>query len=47
MWGKSCRIHKIRFLMSIDETFDIGVGTRTPADDKDYQAPFRFLRRRP
>jgi len=23
-------------------TFDIGVDTRTPVDDKDYQVPFRF-----
>jgi len=34
--------HTIPFLMSIDETFDIGVDTRTPVDDKDYQVPFRF-----
>jgi hypothetical protein len=25
-----------------DETFDIGVDTRTPVNDKDYQVPFRF-----
>ena len=30
------------FLMSIDETFDIGSDTRTPVDDKDYRVPFRF-----
>jgi arylsulfatase A-like enzyme len=34
--------HTIPFLMSIDETFDIGVDTRTPVDDNDYQVPFRF-----
>jgi arylsulfatase len=34
--------HTIPFLMAIDETFDIGVDTRTPVDDKDYQVPFRF-----
>lgn len=34
--------HSIPFLMSIDETFDVGVDTRTPVDDKDYQVPFRF-----
>jgi arylsulfatase A-like enzyme len=34
--------HTIPFLMSIDETFDVGVDTRTPVDDKDYQVPFRF-----
>ena len=34
--------HTIPFLMSIDETFDIGVDTRTPVDDKDYHVPFHF-----
>jgi hypothetical protein len=34
--------HTIPFLMSIDETFDVGVDTRTSVDDKDYQVPFRF-----
>ena len=34
--------HTIPFLMSIDETFDIGLDTRTPVDDKDYQVPFAF-----
>jgi arylsulfatase len=34
--------HTIPFMMSIDETFDVGVDTRTPVDDKDYQVPFRF-----
>ena len=34
--------HTIPFLMSIDETFDIGSDTRTPVDDKDYKVPFRF-----
>ena len=34
--------HTIPFLMTIDETFDIGADTRTPVDDKDYQVPFRF-----
>ena len=28
--------------MTIDETFDVGVDTRTPVDDNDYQVPFRF-----
>jgi hypothetical protein len=28
--------------MTIDETFDIGEDTRTPVDDDDYQARFRF-----
>jgi arylsulfatase A-like enzyme len=34
--------HTIPFLMTIDETFDVGVDTRTPVDDRDYQVPFRF-----
>ena len=35
--------HTIPLLMSIDETFDIGVDTRTPVDDS-YNVPFRFYR---
>ena len=27
---------------TVDETFDIGVDTRTGVDDRDYQPPFRF-----
>jgi arylsulfatase len=34
--------HTIPFLMTIDETFDVGVDTRTGVEDKDYQLPFRF-----
>ena len=34
--------HTIPFILSIDETFDVGVDTRRPVDDKDYQVPFRF-----
>jgi arylsulfatase len=34
--------HTIPALMTIDESFDIGVDTRTGVDDKDYQPPFRF-----
>ena len=34
--------HTIPFLMTLDETFDVGVDTRTPVDDNDYQVPFRF-----
>jgi Sulfatase len=30
------------FLFPEDETFDVGVDTRTPIDDRDYQVPFRF-----
>ncbi len=33
--------HTIPSLMSIDETFDIGIDTRTPVDDS-YELPFRF-----
>ena len=33
--------HTIPLLMSIDETFDVGIDSRTPVDD-DYQLPFRF-----
>jgi hypothetical protein len=32
----------IPFLMALDETFDVGVDTRTPVDDNDYRVPFRF-----
>ncbi len=28
--------------MTFDETFDVGMDTRTPVDDNDYQVPFRF-----
>jgi arylsulfatase len=28
--------------MALDETFDVGVDTRTPVDDNDYHVPFRF-----
>jgi arylsulfatase len=34
--------HSVPFLMTIDETFDVGVDMRTPVDDKDYKVPFRF-----
>jgi arylsulfatase len=34
--------HTVPFLMTIDETFDVGADSRTPVDDKDYQVPFRF-----
>ena len=33
--------HTIPLLMSIDETFDIGLDTRTPVDFT-YDVPFRF-----
>jgi arylsulfatase len=28
--------------MTVDETFDVGIDSRTPVDDMDYQVPFRF-----
>ena len=34
--------HTIPFWMTIDETFGIGMDTRTPVDDHDYQVPFTF-----
>ncbi len=33
--------HTIPMIMSIDETFDVGIDTRTPVDDS-YKVPFRF-----
>jgi arylsulfatase len=33
--------HTVPFIMSIDESFDIGIDTRTGVDDS-YQLPFRF-----
>ena len=32
----------IPFLLPADETFDIGVDTRTGVNDADYQVPFAF-----
>ena len=32
----------IPFLLPADETFDVGIDTRTPVNDRDYQVPFRF-----
>ena len=34
--------HTIPALMTFDESFDVGVDTRTGVDDNDYQPPFRF-----
>jgi hypothetical protein len=34
--------HTIPFVETIDETFDVGVDTRTGVDDNDYQPPYRF-----
>jgi arylsulfatase A-like enzyme len=33
--------HTIPIIMTIDETFDVGIDTRTPVDDS-YKVPFRF-----
>ena len=32
----------IPFLIPADETFDVGVDTRTGVNDQDYKVPFRF-----
>ena len=44
--GKDVATLKIRntipFLMPADETFDVGIDTRTGVNDQDYQVPFRF-----
>jgi hypothetical protein len=34
--------NSIAFLQVADETFDVGVDTRTGMNDKDYQVPFPF-----
>jgi arylsulfatase len=34
--------HTVPALLTIDESFDVGVDTRTSVDDTDYQPPFRF-----
>jgi arylsulfatase A-like enzyme len=34
--------HTVPALMTIDESFDVGVDTRTGVEDKDYKPPFRF-----
>ena len=34
--------HTVPALMPWDETFDVGVDTRTGVEDKDYQVPFEF-----
>jgi arylsulfatase A-like enzyme len=32
----------IPFVMPVDETFDVGLDTRTPVNEKDYQVPFPY-----
>jgi arylsulfatase A-like enzyme len=34
--------HTVPAIMTIDESFDVGVDTRTGVEDKDYKPPFRF-----
>jgi arylsulfatase len=34
--------HTVPALFTVDESFDVGVDTRTSIDEKDYQLPFRF-----
>src|SRR5262249_3449723 len=34
--------HTVPALFSIDETFDVGIDSRTSVDDNDYQPPFEF-----
>jgi arylsulfatase len=34
--------HTIPIIIALEETFDVGVDTRTGVDDKDYQVPFHF-----
>jgi arylsulfatase len=34
--------HTVPAVMTIDESFDVGVDTRTGVEDKDYKPPFRF-----
>ena len=34
--------NSIAFLQVSDETFDVGIDTRTGVNDKDYQVPFAF-----
>jgi arylsulfatase A-like enzyme len=40
--AKHAQPNSISFLVVADETFDVGVDTRTGVNDKDYQAPFAF-----
>jgi arylsulfatase len=34
--------HTIPFIVTVEETFDVGIDTRTGVDDRDYKPPFRF-----
>jgi arylsulfatase len=37
--------HTVPFTFAWDETFDVGMDTGTPVDDRDYQVPFNFTGR--
>jgi len=34
--------HKVAFLWPRDETFDVGIDTRTSVEEQDYPVPFAF-----
>jgi hypothetical protein len=34
--------HSLPITLMWDETFNVGIDTGTPVDDKDYQVPFPF-----
>jgi arylsulfatase len=40
--AKQTIAHTIPFILTIEETFDVGIDTRTSVDDRDYQVPFAF-----
>ena len=40
-WTKKTLKHTVPLLMSIDETFDVGLDTRTGVDNS-YELPFKF-----
>jgi arylsulfatase len=40
--AKQKQANSIAFVQTADETFDVGVDTRTGVNDKDYQVPFAF-----
>lgn len=40
--GNADLAQTIPFIMTLDETFDVGVDTRSAVNEKDYKLPFRF-----
>jgi arylsulfatase len=40
--ARQAMAHTIPFTFAWDETFDVGMDTGTPVDDRDYQVPFVF-----